>query len=140
MILNYKHWIRSWGWKKNSPFYLLGTPSIGPWRSVWWDCHADQSHPNCSQYGEPDAVCAVCGRLQRTVDTNILYLLCSKSQNELNSNSKFYLLLDLFLTCIKHIDMWLHISFRRSPFHNMHLYVLLTLLYYWNYWNYDSIM
>ena len=97
-------------------------------------------HHSEPKYGERDAVCAVCGRLQRTIGTNILYLLCSKSQNELNSNSKFYLLLDLFLTCIKHIDMWLHISFRRSPFHNMHLYVLLTLIFYWNYWNYDSIM
>ena len=50
-------------------------------------------------------LCVAGYRLQRTVGTNILYLLCSKSQNELNSNSKFYLLLDLFVTCIKHIDM-----------------------------------
>ena len=91
--------------KRTLPFIYSGPLALGHGGQYGDDCHADQSHPNCSQYGEPDAVCAVCGRLQRTVGTNILYLLCSKSQNELNSNSKFYLLLDLFVTCIKHIDM-----------------------------------
>ena len=49
-------------------------------------------------------VLCVAGYKEQLVRT--YYIFCvQKSQNELNSNSKFYLLLDLFVTCIKHIDM-----------------------------------